>query len=174
MKKMKKKILWFTDTINDLNGVSHTLKQIASLAHEKNKNIKIVSCYSEDEIDGVLPQNVINLKEIFKFKLPAYEKLKLHLPSILSSLKEIYNQNPDEIYISTPGPIGLLGLLAAKLLKVKAVGVYHTDFTLQSKEIIADSRRNAVENYNWDSIINNFVKYNRSSPINNKLITNLL
>ncbi|HPY87560.1 MAG TPA: glycosyltransferase [Spirochaetota bacterium] len=144
----EKKILWFTDTINDLNGVSHTLKQIAGLAYKKNKNIKIVSCYSEKETDGAINPNIINLKEIFKFKLPAYEKLKIRLPSVLSSLKEISDQNPDEIYISTPGPIGLLGLLAANLLKVKAVGVYHTDFTLQSKEILNDDTVvNLIERY---------------------------
>jgi glycosyltransferase involved in cell wall biosynthesis len=53
-------------------------------------------------------------------------------------LEQIYNADPDEIIISTPGPVGMLGLLAAKLLHAKSIGIYHTDFTLQAQKIIPD------------------------------------
>ena len=33
-----------------------------------------------------------------------------------------------EIIISTPGPIGLTALLAAKMLNLRTSGIYHTDF----------------------------------------------
>jgi glycosyltransferase involved in cell wall biosynthesis len=33
-----------------------------------------------------------------------------------------------EIIISTPGPMGLVGLLAGKMLNVRTSGIYHTDF----------------------------------------------
>src|SRR5262249_19700213 len=33
-----------------------------------------------------------------------------------------------EIIISTPGPIGLTGLLAGKMLNLETSGIYHTDF----------------------------------------------
>jgi glycosyltransferase involved in cell wall biosynthesis len=32
------------------------------------------------------------------------------------------------IHISTPGPVGAVGMLAAKMLRVPVVGTYHTDF----------------------------------------------
>jgi glycosyltransferase involved in cell wall biosynthesis len=62
----------------------------------------------------------------------------LKIPSLLKSLKEIQTFKPDEIMISTPGPIGLVGLLSAKLLSISAIGVYHTDFTRQLTEIAGD------------------------------------
>ena len=43
-----------------------------------------------------------------------------------------------QIVISTPGPVGLIGLLAGKLLNVRTAGVYHTDFTLQARTITGD------------------------------------
>ena len=46
--------------------------------------------------------------------------------------------DPDRIYISTPGLVGLMGLLGAKLMNTPCTGFYHTDFTLQAKKIIED------------------------------------
>ena len=92
--------------------------------------------------------NVINLPFVHEFNLPYYESYCLKVPSVLNSLKEMYLFEPDRIHISTPGPVGLLGLLAAKLMNVKSVGFYHTDFTLQAKEIVEDeSVSHMLESY---------------------------
>jgi len=145
---VRKRILWFTDTINDLNGVSVTLRTIGKMAHDKGYDLKIVSCLTPEEIDHRLPPNLINLKPIEAFKLPYYEKITVKVPSVIRALEEIYDFEPDEVFISTPGPVGLLGLLAARLLSVKSTGIYHTDFTKEAKEITHnDSLTNLVEGY---------------------------
>ncbi|OPY70058.1 MAG: GDP-mannose-dependent alpha-mannosyltransferase [Syntrophorhabdaceae bacterium PtaU1.Bin034] len=132
-----RRVLWFTDTINDLNGVSVTLREVGRLAYERGLNVKIVTSLDSGEVSG-LPPNVLNLPFIHQFELPYYESYRLKIPSILTSLKELYMFDPDRVYISTPGPLGLLGLLVAKLMNVKSVGFYHTDFALQAREIIED------------------------------------
>lgn len=143
----EKNILWFTDTINDLNGVSVTLKKIASKAYEMGKSLRIVSSFDETK-DPNLPPNIINLPSIYQFRLPYYEQYILRIPSVLKSLKELQRYNPDEIYISTPGPLGLVGLLMSKVFCVKSVGVFHTDFTEQAKKIVGDeSLVNLVDAY---------------------------
>jgi glycosyltransferase involved in cell wall biosynthesis len=58
---------------------------------------------------------------------------------LLKAIELISKEDPTEIFISTPGPIGLLGLLAAKLLKIRSTGIYHTDFTRQLEHIVQDS-----------------------------------
>ena len=131
-------ILWFTDTLNDLNGVSVTLKEIGWLAHTIGSELKIATSLLPLEVNETIPPNVLNLPFIHQFRLPYYESYILKIPSILRSLKEICECNPDRIYISTPGPLGVLGLFAAKLLNVPCVGFYHTDFTLQAREINRD------------------------------------
>lgn len=145
---VRKRILWFTDTINDLNGVSVTLRTIGKMAHDKGYDLKIVSCLTPEEIDHRLPPNLINLKPIEAFKLPYYEKITVKVPSVIRALEEIYDFEPDEVFISTPGPVGLMGLLASRLLSVKSTGIYHTDFTKETKEITHnDSLTNLVEAY---------------------------
>lgn len=146
--RTKKKILWFTDTITDLNGVSVTLRTIGRLAHEQGYDLKIVSCLNEDEIDHRLPPNYVNLQPIHSFTMPYYEKLTVKIPSVLKALEDIYAFDPDEVYISTPGPVGLTGLLASRLLNVKSSGIYHTDFTKEVYEITSnDSLKVLVETY---------------------------
>jgi len=125
----KKKILWFTDTFTDLNGVSFTLQKIAATAIEMNKDIHVVSCIKDEET--AKKYQVVNLDCVYTFALPHYESYKMNLPSLLATVENLAALEPTEIYISTPGPIGLLGLLIAKLLRVPTYGIYHTDFTQQ-------------------------------------------
>jgi glycosyltransferase involved in cell wall biosynthesis len=80
----------------------------------------------------------MNLSSLHDFILPYYETYSLKVPSLMKSLEKIYRFDPDVIHISTPGPIGMLGLLAAKLMQVRTIGFYHTDFRLQAKEIVED------------------------------------
>lgn len=139
-----KKILWFTDTLNDLNGVSNTLKTIGWKSHTMQKDLRIITSFA-DAVPGVeIPPNTINLPAIHSLDLPYYENYSLRLPSLLSSIRKICEFSPDEIYISTPGPVGLLGLLASKVLNVRSSGIYHTDFTSQTNKIINDEQLEAL------------------------------
>jgi glycosyltransferase involved in cell wall biosynthesis/predicted metal-dependent phosphoesterase TrpH len=133
--KEGKKILWFTDTLNDLNGVSVTLKKIGWMAHKEGKPFKMVVSLLDEEINGDIPPNLLNLKNVFSFQLPLYQNVKVKIPSLLSALKEIHEFDPDEIVISTPGPVGLLGLFVSRLFGVKNSGIFHTDFSMDVKEI---------------------------------------
>ncbi len=134
----KRKILWFTDTLADINGVSDTLKNIGWLAKEKHLDITLATSLCEDENKEGLPPNVMDIKHIHEFNLPYYEQFKMKIPSILDAIKIIDEYEPDMIYISTPGPVGMLGLLASKLLDIKCIGVYHIDFMGPADEIIGN------------------------------------
>lgn len=131
-----KNILWFTDTLNDLNGPSVTLKKLGWLAHERGINLHLVSSLKEEEMGPELPPNLINLPFVYDFKLPYYDKYTLKIPAIRKSLEILKKYEPEEIYISTPGPIGIFALLAARRLKTKTVAIYHTDFYMQASAVV--------------------------------------
>jgi len=133
--KQIKKILWFTDTFSDLNGVSVTLQKVHQTAIKNNYPLAIVSYESNSSF---LKGNFLNLPVIHEFKLPYYEQVNIKIPSLLKAMKKIYEYQPEEIVISTPGPIGLIGLLVGKLLNVKIKSIYHTDFKKQVYEIQKD------------------------------------
>ena len=52
-------------------------------------------------------------------------------------LDYIQREGFTEVIISTPGPIGITALLAAKMLHLRTVGIYHTDFP-QYVQILTD------------------------------------
>ncbi|MFP4163708.1 MAG: glycosyltransferase [Chitinispirillaceae bacterium] len=141
-----KTILWFTDTIADLNGISGTIRKLGWLAHEKGSRLKIVVSAKKEDLNPTVPPNVVVLDPITSYSPSFYDSVTMNIPSLLKSLKVVCEQQPDEIIISTPGVVGLLGLLTAKLLNIKSVGIYHTDFTRQADEVIGDElMSNVVE-----------------------------
>jgi len=136
-----RRVAWFTDTIQDLNGVSSTLKKLGWLALEKGKDLRLVSSLAEAESRENLPPNLTLLPAIFDFQAPLYPTVRIKVPSILRSLRLIQELDPDQIVVSTPGPVGLLGLLAGWLLAVPVKAIFHTDF---SAHISGYARDNAL------------------------------
>ncbi len=145
--RQPKRILWLTDTLTDLNGVSMTLQTIGKLAEEKGYDIRIMSSLSEQQQSNI-PQSTLVIPPLYSFQLPHYEDLDINVPSVLRMLKQVYEYNPDEIYISTPGPVGMLGMLIGRILGIEIKGIYHTDFTMESEAIIAEPAiSNMIEQY---------------------------
>jgi glycosyltransferase involved in cell wall biosynthesis/predicted metal-dependent phosphoesterase TrpH len=134
----KRKLLWFTDTVTELNGVAVTMKEIAMRAHTTDRPVKLVTCLTDHEDRSALPQNILFLPCIYNVTPGFYSAWTFRLPSLLRALDMIAREEPDEIVISTPGPVGLVGLAAARLLRIKCTGIYHTDFTRQADQFIGD------------------------------------
>ena len=127
---------WFTDTLEDVNGVSTTIRKMAAEAQDAGKELVVVTSRSEITLDN-LP--IKNFRPIGEFELPEYELQKLSFPPILQMLDYIQRENFSEIIISTPGPIGLTGLLAGKMLNLETTGIYHTDFPQYIRILTEDS-----------------------------------
>ena len=131
-----KKRAWFTDTLEDVNGVATTIRKMAGAARDAGEELTVVTSRSELTLDG-LP--IKNFKPIGEFELPEYELQKLSFPPILEMLDYIQRENFSEIIISTPGPIGLTALLAGKMLNLETSGIYHTDFPQYIRILTEDS-----------------------------------
>ena len=133
-----KKYLWFTDTLTDLNGVSETIRKVGELCFQKHIDCTIVTSLPEKEMADVSVPNVLNLPLIYEYRASFFKTYTLRFASLLQSLQKIYAHYPDEILVSTPGPIGLTGLLCARLLRIPCRGIYHTDFSEYARKIIND------------------------------------
>jgi glycosyltransferase involved in cell wall biosynthesis len=131
-----RKRAWFTDTLEDVNGVATTIRRMAAAGAVAGKELIVVTSRSELHIDDV---PIKNFPPIGEFELPEYELQKLSFPPILQMLDYIQREKFTEIIISTPGPIGLTALLAAKMLNLKTSGIYHTDFPQYVRILTEDS-----------------------------------
>jgi glycosyltransferase involved in cell wall biosynthesis len=161
-----RKRAWFTDTLEDVNGVSTTIRKMAAEAREAGEALVVVTSRGELTVDG-LP--IKNFEPIGEFELPEYELQKLSFPPILQMLDYIQRENFSEIIISTPGPIGLTALLAGKMLNLETSGIYHTDFPQYIRILTEDSYLESLawKYMHWfygqlDTIFVNSEQYRRS------------
>ena len=116
----KARALVFTDTYEETNGVAGTMRRIVSSGDPDLVVATSSSDLEEHECLLVLPPE-------FSFALPTYEHIELRFPSVLHVLERVERARPDVIHVATPGPVGLCGLLAGKLLGIPLVGSYHTE-----------------------------------------------
>src|SRR6266404_702058 len=131
-----RKRAWFTDTLEDVNGVATTIRKMTAAGAAAGKKLIVLTSRSELQIDDI---PIKNFQPIGEFELPEYELQKLSFPPILQILDYIQREKFTEIIISTPGPVGLTGLLAAKMLNLQTSGIYHTDFPQYIRILTEDS-----------------------------------
>ena len=120
-RKTKLKVAHFTDTFYDVNGVAKTLQMEAQMALKNGKQLTMITCGCETDMPGV-----VNFAPIGAFNLPEYPDMKLYYPPLLKMLDYCYEQGFTHIRSATPGPIGLVALAIARILKLPLYGTYHT------------------------------------------------
>jgi len=157
---------WFTDTLEDVNGVATTIRKMTGAAKNAGADLIVVTSRNEIRITDI---PIKNFKPIGEFELPEYELQRLSFPPILRMLDYIQREGFTEIIISTPGPIGLTALAAAKMLNLQTSGIYHTDFPQYIRILTEDSFLESVAWHymHWfygqlDSVFVNSEEYRRS------------
>jgi glycosyltransferase involved in cell wall biosynthesis len=116
---------WFTDTLDDVNGVSTTIQRMSAATAANGKEIEVMVSRNEVSLTGI---PLKNFPPIGEFALPEYELQKLSFPPLLQIIDHLKTGKFTEVIISTPGPVGLAALAAARVLGLPTAGIYHTDF----------------------------------------------
>jgi glycosyltransferase involved in cell wall biosynthesis len=131
-----RKRAWFTDTLDDVNGVATTIRKMTAAGAVAGKELVVVASRGDLQLSDI---PIKNFPPIGEFELPEYELQKLSFPPILQMLDYVQREGFTEIIISTPGPVGLTALLAAKMLNLRTSGIYHTDFPQYIRILTEDS-----------------------------------
>ena len=119
-----RKRAWFTDTLDDVNGVATTIRKMTAAGVAAGEKLMVITSRRDLTVDDI---PIKNFRPIGEFELPEYELQRLSFPPIMQILDYVQREQFSEIIISTPGPMGLTGLLAAKMLNLQTSGIYHTD-----------------------------------------------
>ncbi len=95
-----------------------------------------VATACSDGLDG--EAGIVALPTDWTMPLPAYEQIELRFPLVTDVLARVEAAAPDIVHLATPGPIGITGLLAAKLLGIPVVGSYHTELGPYALQLTRD------------------------------------
>ncbi len=131
------KVALLTDTFFEINGVSASIKRMIREADRRGIEFTVVTCLSAEEqaVQCGRPE-VRELMESGRLKIftsvvnldfPEYDGFQIRFPPLLDLLKYLQEEGFTKMQISTPGVIGLAGLLAAKTLQIETSATYHTN-----------------------------------------------
>jgi len=65
--------------------------------------------------------------------------MQFHLPSLLGTIDWLWRHDITNVELATPGPMGIVGLFAARLLKLPITASYHTEVTELSRELSSNA-----------------------------------
>ncbi|MCA8959786.1 MAG: glycosyltransferase [Planctomycetes bacterium] len=132
---------WVTDTIDEINGVSRTIRTLSAIAKQSGRPLTVVSCA---ERPPRVDFDLVNFQPLGMFELPEYEDQRLAFPPFLEILEYLERERFAELWISTPGPMGLVARTAAGLLGMRTIGIYHTDFPEYVRQLTGDATLEAL------------------------------
>lgn len=137
------KVALFTDTLHEINGVAITIKKMLSAAKKKGISMTVITCSNEETgyRDGVM-----NFKSVGEFAVPEYPELKINIPPILDIIDYFDSEGFTHTHVSTPGSVGLMGLVVSRILGTSASGTYHTDIPGYVSDLTND---HYIENAAW-------------------------
>jgi glycosyltransferase involved in cell wall biosynthesis len=127
----------FTDTFDEVNGVGRFIQDISREARRRRRSVIVHTSTNDLRIDCQSRKNFVPL---LCRPLPYYADQPLTIPPLAEVLEWADRQQFDAIHVHTPGPMGLCGLLVAKMLRVPVLGTYHTDFPQYVKTLTGDHR----------------------------------
>jgi len=132
-----RKLALVTDTFFDVNGVSVSIKRMIAEATRRNVEFTVITCLSPEEqvtycsepyVRRLIESNRLKVfTSIANLDFPEYDGLQVRFPPLLELLKYLQEQGFTKMQISTPGVIGIAGLLAAKTLQLETSATYHTN-----------------------------------------------
>ena len=129
----------FTDTFLETNGVAITLRMQADTARRNNKALTVVTCHPDAAAPELRAEGVHNFEPIGTFDVPEYPELAMHYPPLMKMLQWCFDEGITHIHAATPGPVGLAGLVCARILGLPLHSTYHTAFPQYVSALTGDA-----------------------------------
>jgi len=121
------------DTYDGGAGVAKSLRELALHARGLGLDHTVVTCADGDGGPGEAV-----FRPVDTYDLPEYPQMKLACPPVLEMVDYCFRQNFTHVHSATPGPVGLVGLVVAKLLNRPFFTTYDTALTQYARRVTGD------------------------------------
>ena len=138
----RERLAIFSDTLGHVDGVSTSLQRIVS----RSTTTEIRIPYCADAPPFASPM-CIPLARAATHATGLYSGLELHMPSPLGTIDWLWRNGITRVELATPGPMGIVGLLAARLLRLPVTASFHTDLSELTR--VLSSNRMVHKAANW-------------------------
>jgi glycosyltransferase involved in cell wall biosynthesis len=135
------RIALFVDAPDHLSGVAMTIGEWRHQAARQGRSLVMHTCARREPEEGLMA-----FPPMGSIGLDVYDGLTLSVPRFDDILAYSQRMPFDMVHVSTPGPMGLLGLFAARQRGLPVCGTYHTDFPRYARALTGDA---SFEEYAW-------------------------
>ena len=140
-KRAGTRLALFVDSLDHMSGVSRFVRDLIREAEDRDKQLRVFTCASQSDD---WPSSVDVSDPIGRLSIPMYQDLEPAIPWAPDVLDACAEWAPDVIHVSTPGPMGLIGAIAAHALHVPLAGTHHTDFPAYAAKLAKQERASAL------------------------------
>jgi glycosyltransferase involved in cell wall biosynthesis/predicted metal-dependent phosphoesterase TrpH len=126
-----------TDTADHVNGVALGLRRLLAAARRYDFDLRVVAPGDDTSVQ-VDDAGIVRVPSIYRHRLAEYPEIEWAIPHFTSLLGYLADERIDLLQLSTPGPLGIAGLLAARLAGVPVIGQFHTDVPTYALHLTGD------------------------------------
>ena len=124
----------FSDSLEQVDGVTSSLRRFVRRAVADGFEVRVPYCGArppDDSSAGVY----LPLPSCSTRATAIYDGMQFHLPSLLGTIDWLWRQDITSVELATPGPMGIVGLCAARLLGLPVTASYHTEVIELAREL---------------------------------------
>lgn len=110
-----------SDTVDDTNGIAIGLRRLVAAARRAGHDIHLLGAARPGVSD-----EVVRLPAAMNVCLPIYPDMTWSVPEV-PALADWLGRSADLVQVATPGPVGIAGLVAARMLGLPVIAQYHTE-----------------------------------------------
>ncbi len=126
------RMLWLTDTLEDVNGVAMVLRSMLDEIRKRDLPIDILVCSSTLKPED----NLVVVPPLGEYTFPFYEQQPLRVPSVLDIHRIFKEGEYDRLICSTEGPMGIISLYLKQAYTVPAYFFVHTDWMMFARQVL--------------------------------------
>lgn len=143
-KEIVPKVVIFSDTGFDVNGVTLSLRNISEAMRGQGHQVELAFCDhppADADAEWLRQADFVKiLPPIGTFELPGYPEMQMGVPSLVDVMEYLARDRVAVVQLSTPGPLGLVAGIAARLMGIKVVANFHTEVHKFAGRIIGDDK----------------------------------
>jgi glycosyltransferase involved in cell wall biosynthesis len=110
-----------SDTVDDINGICLGLRRLVAAARRAGHEAHLVGAAKPGVVD-----EVVRIPSAMSASLPIYPDMTWNVPE-LPPLTSWLTRSADIVQVATPGPMGIAGLISARMLGLPVIAQYHTE-----------------------------------------------
>lgn len=116
----------FSDSTGHKDGVSTWCEQFIVEAQQSGDGI-LVPVVDVAVCSGGPDDPYRLIPAAGSYALPFYPSFKLNVPSLMATVRMLWRSRATHVELATPGPMGLIGWVSARLLRLPVTASFHTD-----------------------------------------------